>query len=255
MKTILQFCLASLLVVSCSKKDEKNNTTPFVTENFTINGITDADLYATMNLNIALKDGGKQETVNLELSGLPSGASGVFSNTSGIPTFESKLGFKTFNTKAGTYPVKLIGKSASTTKEYSFKLSVPELYGIFVENSDTYTPHLVQNQIADGASRINITSYSSGGIELDITLPAGSMNTPGTYTYNISDKAGPGTAVVSMSGAKFLISTADNTEKVTFTIASPDYTGQNKIVSIDMEPINVATDKGAGKLYIRYSYF
>lgn len=253
MKKALSILALIVLFNSCKKSEDDKKTTPVATETFTINGITDLSSYSSLDLTIAQKTGAKQEDVNLELSGLPTGVTGFFSSPKGIPTFNSKLSFKIFNAKAGTYPIKLSGKSASYTKDYNFNLSIPEQYnGIYVDNGEIFDLHQVQNQINSGSSRINIVSYSNGGIELDIDLPLGSPSTPGTYSYNVSDVVGPGTAVIYVSGAKYYISKPENTEKVTFTIASPDYPGQNKITSIDLQPISITTLSEDGKLYIKY---
>jgi len=99
------------------------------TFDYTINGVNNVNVQQGNSGNLSLvvkKLSGTAETVNLSVSGLPTGATASFSSASGTPDFNSTLTINTTNSlAAGTYPITLKGQSATTgAKTFTFNLVV-----------------------------------------------------------------------------------------------------------------------------------
>lgn len=132
MKQLFFALSAVLLLASCSKSDDGGSKL-----NFAINGVHDVNLdpntMGSDKLPISVNTvdaGGLQEPVNLSITGLPAGVTADFAPANGTPNFGTLLTFKNdFSGTGGTYPVKIVGSSASGTKEYPMNLTIPSFDG------------------------------------------------------------------------------------------------------------------------------
>jgi len=117
------FVFSFLLLAACNKKDDAPAFS------YIINNIQNVPLSIagvnTLPLEIKYVSG-NQEPVSLSATGLPAGVTASFSAASGTPTFSTVLTFTASTTAAeGTYPIKIIGTSASTgTKSYDLELVI-----------------------------------------------------------------------------------------------------------------------------------
>ena len=121
--TLIMLGAAIITASSCSKSN--NNGNPNI---YTVSGLggislsqgEDDELMLTIN-----NTGDFQETVSLNVEGLPSGVSVSFSTKSGIPTFSTRITFSNNSAAMGTYDCRLAITGASTgTKYYDFTLVI-----------------------------------------------------------------------------------------------------------------------------------
>ncbi len=124
--------LAMILLVACDKK--KDNTTPTTTaqlpdSSYIINGIQNINigLFEVKKIPLAIQytNKGAQELINLSAEGAPNGVHISFDPNGAVPSFASVM---TVDSKApfdGTYPITIMGTSASgKKKEYQVSLTV-----------------------------------------------------------------------------------------------------------------------------------
>lgn len=121
------FALVFIALCSCKKADSGGVGND--SYNYIINGVADITIPAnsTSNLNLEVKySSGTQETVNLSVTGLPTGVTATITPASGIPTYTSVITFAVpSGVAAGTYPIKINGTSKSgIVKEYACNLKV-----------------------------------------------------------------------------------------------------------------------------------
>src|ERR1044072_9453047 len=140
-KTFYALLLVPMIFTACKKSDKTND--------FVINGIHDVDLGATTTggniLALAIVQGsGAQEPVTITVTNLPGGITADITPASGTPSFSSSITFKqSGNATAGTYPIHIVGTSASYSKSYDLNLTVPSLNG-FVLGGTTYRTSSLQ---------------------------------------------------------------------------------------------------------------
>ncbi len=179
-KILFAILLAPVFMASCKKEDRGPDNT------FIINGVHDISFEGTgsTSLNLDIVQGtGAQESVTIAVSGLPSGVTAQVSPSSGTPAFSTYVSFQlSGNTAGGTYSVKITGTSASYSKSYDMKITVPD-YGNFTINGTQY--HVAY------ASRYSSTiSFStSDGRSISCATLASLPTADGTYTYTLTDYA------------------------------------------------------------------
>jgi hypothetical protein len=121
-RTLVSGALAlSLFTVGCKKETEQ-------ADRFIINGLHDVEFNSSATSNIlpiqVQHMNGTQETVGVSVEGLPDGFWAAIEPNSGTPTFGSIITIHQSGTGpgGGTYPFKVIAKSASFTKTYALNL-------------------------------------------------------------------------------------------------------------------------------------
>jgi len=126
LRTVLLLSLfASLFLTGCTKGSD----TP--SNQFTINGLHDINFNSSATSNIlpinVLQGDGNQERVTISVDGLPNGIWAEIDPNAGVPTFGSMITFHQSGTgpTGGTYPIKIVGSSASSTKKYDILIVVP----------------------------------------------------------------------------------------------------------------------------------
>jgi hypothetical protein len=134
--------LALLLLLSlnaCKKDDAK--PAPAI-DNVSINGLRDLTMNFTaqdsIGLDLRVTDPTQQPKVTLSIEGLPAGIGCTFTTASGYPSFQSGMLFSLDSiVTPGTYPLKLTASIAGEqqTKSFDFKLTVPAINGIMVNDS------------------------------------------------------------------------------------------------------------------------
>ncbi len=155
---ILFFAACFVAIAGCTKSNEpkKTNTpTPVVDSNamkYTVNGLIDIYLEKTDDTFYVLSIahiGGKQEKLTLSVTDLPANVTASFETKSGIPSFGSILNIASADAAPGTYPIKILGTSASdSVKEFNINLIIktpppppppPPALGCVIDIIGTYT--------------------------------------------------------------------------------------------------------------------
>ena len=149
---------------------------------------------ASFSVAVALLTGSPQ-TVNLTATGLPSGASYSFTNSSGRPTFSSTINILTSaNTPGGTYFITITGTASGGTTHAAtptptltvtelprdFNISTPVTQVVLVQSSRTdITLTLTSVGYFNGNVTLSGTSSPSSGLALTFTPSAVSLPTAG----------------------------------------------------------------------------
>jgi hypothetical protein len=189
-KLLLCLFVGFFLLGSCKKEDSAPANT------FVINGVHDIDfgVPASRYLDLEIvQSSGMQEQVVLSVTGLPAGITVNVVPASGTPKFFASIDFRmTGNPSAGTYPIKIVGASASFSKAYEINLTIPRFSGFTVGGLlyradyvyvDLSTPGVTVSSSDNGGGTLNIYSYTS--------FPTAD----GTYTYDLD---GTGTSTSAM---------------------------------------------------------
>lgn len=130
-KTALAVLAICSLAFSCKKKDASTSTSPaydslkYIVNNIkdiTVQQYQDSIIYLPIELEYK---SGIQESLNVTMTGLPTGGSLTPTTISGIPTFSSNFMLNYFFTTSGTYPITVTASSAkSGAKSFNFNLNV-----------------------------------------------------------------------------------------------------------------------------------
>jgi len=187
-KLFFALLLTPVLFASCKKSDGPSNE-------FIINGIHDVNL-GTAGGNIlavaVAQTSGTQEPVTITVTGLPAGLSADVQPASGTPAFGAAITFsRTANTAGGTYPIHIVGTSASYTKSYDLNIVVPQLNG-FMADGKAYggsMSHPTGGFPPYVYSDIVITSTDNGSGYFDASISEDFPATDGTYTYKIGGRS------------------------------------------------------------------
>jgi hypothetical protein len=210
---LLLILILPLLIFSCSKSSDDNNNSPGNGNPLIINGVHDVafdvDGNAGLQLSVQLL-AAKLEPVTLSITGLPSGLTADIQPTSGTPPFTTAVAFTRDTSLApGTYPIKLVGTSATYSRTYDMSVTVP---GYVFEINGIRDVSLFHATLKD-TLRISV-SYVSGILEpvaLSVTgLPTGVTATinPNSGTpdfgsniyFSASTTVPPGTYPIKITG-------------------------------------------------------
>lgn len=169
MKIIYPLLCALLILSGCNKATDATEVDEFV-----IYGIRNVDLGVPENNVLMLgvnQDSAIENTVTLSITGMPEGVYALFSTVTDTPNFSSQLTFNcAYDAKAGTYPIKLIGKSATFTKTYDLSITVPKMNRFNFADSI----YQVESVKRSEAGHVYLDASSSGGT-LQMVFPAGAM--------------------------------------------------------------------------------
>ena len=173
-----------LFSAGCNKGSD--NTTS--SNQLTISGVKDVNMGTSGESILALAvatSSGIQEDVTISVTGLPAGISAVIAPTTGTPPFGVTITFiKLGTTAAGTYPIHVVGNSATYTKSYDLNLAVPAVTGNqFVING----VHDV-NMGTAGGNILPLSVALSSGVQEQVTLSV--TNLPAGMSAAISPVAG-----------------------------------------------------------------
>jgi hypothetical protein len=183
-KTLFAFLTLSLFFAACKKAD---NTPPV---QFVINGVHDLNLDNAYFLDLSVSQtSGAQERVTITVTGLPPGITAEVDPVAGTPNFNAMISFsKSNNAVGGTYPIKIVGTSASFTKSYDLNLTVPPFNGIIVDGIPYSTMYMHHSGYTDGTAVIE----TSGGGSLYCTIPNPFPQGDGTYNYALDASGSSG---------------------------------------------------------------
>lgn len=119
--------VAILAISACKTKPDTNNVIPNndtpgnnpeqTDSSYIVSGLTDINIGLFMDSAILIMGvqhvSGQQQKVSFSVSGMPDGITATLTPESGIPPFTTTIRFQSSYAKAGTYPVKVKGVSAS----------------------------------------------------------------------------------------------------------------------------------------------
>ncbi len=160
--------------LGCSKSSTPT-ATPMV---YIVSGVSDMTTrqYIDTSITMAIAVGyqsGPQEPVTISFSGLPAGVTMSPDSTGGTPSFASNFTMRSNVKTAGTYPVSVIARSATSGKKtLSFNLTVTPnsdctsgIPGYYTSNTtcDTYT--------GTGTGTVTNVNIRATGTENQISLP------------------------------------------------------------------------------------
>lgn len=227
-KTLIVFLLATCFFISCSKP-ETFISNPATKSTFTIIGVHDMafDTSGHAVLALAVKDvtGDTQQSVSVGVSGLPRGILPTIKPHTGTTDFTTSITLSydgVYDTAApGTYPLKIIGESASDTETYDCKLTIPPYNGFRLNYAFMRTASMSHT-----TDSVKIRSQIYAGTLVGYN-PAGWPTADGTYTYMVGgtasssvnftyipksyatiwthDQGGADTVIVTISGGKMSI--------------------------------------------------
>ncbi len=225
-KLLLVLLLAPLLFSACKKDDPVNP----VASQFVIEGIDQVNLSTSAGSKLDLSissSSGAAEAVSLSVTGLPTGVNAVFSPVSGTPPFDASVTFSRTSTAIpGTYPIKVVGTSASFTKSYDLNLVVPEWNGWTVDGLAYRLFGLSTNSIF-GSSVLTALSYDHGTADINASITGAFPTADGTYTYDLFDGGDPARkmSVVfrPMSSSASYINTGTDNKTATMKVAGGKY--------------------------------
>lgn len=190
MRHYIAYVLLLFVLAACGKD---NDSTPG--NQFIINGVHDVSMDSTggniMPVGVALTSG-VQEQVTLSVTGLPLGITADIKPANGTPAFGSVITFNRAGTvTGGTYPLKLVGTSASYTKSYDFSLVVSknvfEMIGIDDVATDALNNMLTVTVQHKAGVAEPVTLSVSGlpaGVAADIRPVSGTPDFISSITFN-----------------------------------------------------------------------
>jgi hypothetical protein len=195
------FLFSALFVAACKKDDTPDNT-------FIINGLHDIDFtsYNGSYLElVVVQASGTQERVTLSVTGVPAGVTAIITPENGTPDFDAIITFDiTGDPTGGTYPIRIVGNTASHIKSYDLNLTVPPFNG-FTVNGVRYRASYVQRSL----SGVYIYSNGPNGGNLSCSSPDPFPDTDGVYTYQLEESAGSTNSMqlsYSLSSSVYLLS-------------------------------------------------
>jgi len=180
------------------------------------------------------------QSVDLSLSGQPSGVTGTFSpDPISVPSYTTKTSTLTINVAstaaAGTYTLTITGTYGATTQTRSVTLTV-QTAGDFSISASPTSLSIVAGQTGTSTITITSTGSFSSAVSLlftwtgspptgvtpslsaySVTPPAGSTATS-TLTIATSSTTAPGTYVVKITGVSGVLT---HSVDVTFTVTTP----------------------------------
>ena len=221
MKPLLAILLTAMLF-SC-KQDDK---TPLpAIESYRVEGAKDITYsYKESVLPLTVKEvAGVQESVTLNIEGLPAGVKAAFSSNTQVPTYDTKLSFSKTGTVAwGVYPLRLIASSAlGVQKEYGFKLTIQNDCALALpgEYNETISPATTQGVSAKVAAETpdRVDFFTSGGTR---TLYA--VLDCDKHTATVPSQPYNGSALTTVSGSGIFTIGAKN--KLYFNLVLSDGT-------------------------------
>ncbi|MEO6831253.1 MAG: hypothetical protein ABI169_03580 [Chitinophagaceae bacterium] len=191
-KVLIAFLLAAYFFVSCNKTTVTFTPNP-PRNTFTISGVHDVTMdttgYAVLALTVAAATGDSNQYVEFRL------ASGVVRNM--LPDFIPNHGTTGFTSSftfgvnsvydtipPGTYPMKVIGESATDTETYAFNLTVPPFNGFTLSGAYMRTASMWHT-----TNSVSIRSQVYGGTLVGDN-PAPWPTADGTYTYVVGAATG-----------------------------------------------------------------
>ncbi len=168
LKTLAPILLTlAIFSQGCKKETEES-------DRFIINGLHDIQFNSSATSNMlpiqVAQMNGAQETVNLSVENLPDGFWAGIEPNSGTPTFGAMITiYQSGASKGGSYPFKVVARSASFTKTYTLNLVVPA-NGFSIAIPDT----LEFNESAHAYAGVDRTS---GGTLEEVTLSVSNVPT------------------------------------------------------------------------------
>ena len=197
---------------------------------------------ASFNLVIGLVSGSPQ-AVNLTASGLPSGATYSFTNSSGFPTFSSTINiYTTTNTPGGTYPITITGTTGAGlthTATPTPVLTITELPRDFNLSTPVTQLVLVQSSKTDITLTATSIGYFSGNVSLTGAFsPSGLIVTFSPSALVLESGGASAQTTVEITAPKNTV--GDYQFTVTATSSTPSRTHQLTI-SIRVSPCIIAT--------------
>jgi hypothetical protein len=190
LRTLTLSLLALTLFASGCKKSDPE------VDRFVINGLHDISFNSSSSGNILTLEikqmNGTQENVTLSVENLPSGTSAVIEPSGGVPTFAAAIRFiQTGPVKGGSYPIRVIGKSASSIKTYDLNMVIPSS-AVRIETMDSVdlaqypsiNVNLVMSNLSTWAEQTTLTVNDlPAGLDAEITNPTGKPNFNATVRF------------------------------------------------------------------------
>ncbi|WP_276134447.1 hypothetical protein [Polluticoccus soli] len=180
-KAYLLIAAACVTFVACERKTT-DNTTVTLPVGYVLNNVSDItverDSVATVTIMVDQAKGRVQENVNISITGLPNTVTAKITPENGTPTFESMITFKASDAAVpGTYPIKIVAKSESGSREYNVNLIVApisecasKLVGDFLAtdqcdtNAATSDYSVTVSPVTGKPNRIMMSGFLSGTI-------------------------------------------------------------------------------------------
>jgi hypothetical protein len=181
--------LTTTAILSCRKQKSGFTNVPVAvlpTSSIMVNGVSELTVSNgdTAMLTVEIKlDSGKQEQIDLSLSGVPDGVYAVMSSSSGFPDFKTTISFAADkNLAAGTHTITLLAKSASgLSKAYPFKLNIAppsecakNKEGLYLVTQicapDTFTTNIFITPSPSVKNRISITNFADRNLNVNANL-------------------------------------------------------------------------------------
>jgi hypothetical protein len=188
--------LMPIALVSCKKQDNEGSSS------FSISGVHDLNLsllsIQTLNLSV-VQTAGLKETVKISVAGLPEGVTVNASPGNKVSDFICLLSFDLLgHAFPGSYPIKVVGSSASYSKSYDMNVVVPAYNGFMVAGRHYYTRSTHRHELNYG---IDFISTDQGGAVLECAIFEELPTGDGSYTYRIGGTGvGEPSMHVSLSG-------------------------------------------------------
>ena len=178
---------------------------------------------------------GSPELVGLSASGLPSGTSASFSQSSGDPTFTSTMTISTSpTTPTGTYTIMVNASGGGLTKTTTYTLTV-------TSPPSSYTVTFTQTGLPSGTTwSVTFEGTEKSSTASSIMFTVG----PGTYNWNVSSP------IPSGSGVRYVASPASESTDVSLqTSQSITYTPEYELM-ISASPSEAGvTDPASGSYW------
>ena len=216
--------IAPLLFASCMKEYQQKPI-------FRIDGIRDVWFDATgghiLNLTIEQFLGDELEEVRLSVTGLPAGVNVTIDKPVGTPRFKTILTFSlSAIIPAGTYPIHIVGKSPSVTRNEDLNVVVPTLNGFIVDGL-LYQITGMSDSTSGGSSVLTVISNVNGGAQLRAAVQGAFPAADGNYTYFLYPSLDPAKnmaiSISSMSSQDSLTNTGSDNRTATLKVSSGSY--------------------------------
>lgn len=198
---------------------------------------------ASFDLNIKLISGTTQ-TVTLNVTGLPTGATHTFTNPQGTPSFNSTLSIQTdANTPGGTYPITITGTSTGGITHHTLQttvLIVTEVLKDFDISSSVDSVILVASSRTYVPITVTAIGFFSGDVSFGVTISptqpgVGALFDPGTVSLQPNGNAQTTMQIVALKN------TSGNYQlTITATSSNPSRTHQI-VISVRVSPCLIAT--------------
>jgi len=155
---------------------------------------------ATYNVTVTPSNG-YGGTVNLTVSGLPSGANGSFSPASMVPPGSSTLTVGTSpTTPAGSYTLTIVARDSTGAPAHSTTVTmVVNLKGGFTVSATSFVPNPVSRNSNTGDT---VTATATGNFNGTVTFSASGLPPRSTATFNPTSIIGSGSASLTIQTAR-----------------------------------------------------